>query len=95
MGTLRDKNKPAHEVDKGNSRIDGPYLDDINRARDDAYVNSRKGGKVSDEGYMDEPVENDFPRVVEKASDEGSTPEVVENEEPFFPVVEEKEGDDN
>lgn len=41
----RDKNLPAHHVEKGDSRIDGPYLDDINAARDAAYKNSKVGKK--------------------------------------------------
>lgn len=46
MGTLRDKNLPVHSVVKGDSKIDGPYLDDINAARDAAYKNSKVGHRT-------------------------------------------------
>lgn len=73
MGTLRDKNLPAHIVEKGNSRIDGPYLDDINKAREDAYVNSRVKKEVPVEESTQEADEAEvlmFPQLEEKEADD-------------------------
>lgn len=44
---LADANKPAHYVERGNSKIDGPYLDENNAARDAAYKNSKVGKKTA------------------------------------------------
>lgn len=41
MGSAVDKNLPAHHIERQDSRVDGPYLTDINQARAEAYVNSR------------------------------------------------------
>jgi hypothetical protein len=44
---LADKNKPAHFVERGDSKIDGPYLTDVNAARDASYTNSKVGKKTA------------------------------------------------
>jgi len=33
--SVRDKNLPAHHVEKGDSQLNGPFLDDINAALDE------------------------------------------------------------
>lgn len=38
----RDKNLPAHHVDKGDPKLNGPFLDDIRADQERAYRESRQ-----------------------------------------------------
>lgn len=46
MGKVRDKNLPAHFVEKGDPQINGPFLDDIRADQERAYREGRMKKKA-------------------------------------------------
>lgn len=67
MGLLSHEQPVAHEVVKGDPRIDGPYLDDHNAAYEDARRNARLNSQQVQQADEDETPVGETP--------EGETPE--------------------
>lgn len=61
MGLLSHEQPVAHEVVKGDPRIDGPYLDDHNAAYEDARRNARLNSQQVQQADEDETPEGETP----------------------------------
>jgi hypothetical protein len=73
MGLLSHEKPVAHQVEKGNPEIDGPYLDDYN----ENYLDARRNLELPGQDIQDENYDPKVDRADTELGDGGTVEKVI------------------